>query len=69
MSRVGTALTWARARLSAGRCDSVRAPPAHNETAPAEELEGDRERRQLSALDTQSSMRDEEGSDAFLRLG
>ena len=52
MSRAGTALTWARVRLSAGRCDPVRAPP-HSETAPPEELERDRERRRLSALDAQ----------------
>ena len=52
MSRVSTAFTSAGARLSAGRCDPVRAPP-HSETAPAEELERDRERRRLSALDTQ----------------
>ena len=52
MSRVSTALTSARARLSAGRCDPVRRSP-HSETAPAEELERDRERRRLSALDAQ----------------
>ena len=52
MSRVSTALTSAGARLSAGRCDPVRAPP-HSETPPAEELERDRERRRLSALDAQ----------------
>ena len=52
MSSGSTAFTSASARLSAGRCDPVRAPP-HSETAPAEELERDRERRRLSALDAQ----------------
>ena len=52
MSRVSTALTSAGVRLSAGRCDPVRCSP-HSETPPAEELERDRERRRLSALDAQ----------------
>ena len=52
MSRVSTALTSARVRLSTGRCDPVRRSP-HSETPPAEELERDREQRRLSALDAQ----------------
>ena len=53
MSRAGTALTSARVRLSAGRCDPVRPLSPHSETAPPEELERDKERRRLSALDAQ----------------
>ena len=63
MSSGSTALTSARARLSAGRCDPVHAPP-HSETPPAEELERDRERGRLSALDAQVARETRRGQKA-----